>query len=299
MDASLPTPLKNEEKILDLPLIAEQPLHEALALGNRKVIADYYIQKSIQDEPKAFAFKVYLRLNAKKQSFRNVSFQHSIFDACYFNHCVFDSCDFTGCRFIGCNLHQSAFTNCTFDYATFERTQIDDDILFREAPSKENLKLRFARSLRMNFQQIGDAKSVNKAISLELSATAVYLKKSWLSEEDYYQKKYSGWRRFPQFLKWIEFKILDFIWGNGENTLKLLRTIAITHLLIAIYDTSQFGNPWDLKSYLNSLLNSPGIWFGITAPHQYPIWFTSTVSATRLLGFAFLTAILVKRFGRR
>lgn len=272
---------------------------DALEKGNREVITDLYIKKGIENEPKDYAFHVYIRLNAKKQTIRNVSFQHSIFDACYLNSCVFDSCDFTGCRFVGCNLHQSAFSGCKFDYAVFERCQIDDDILEREAPLEENLKLRFARSLRMNFQQIGDAKAVNRAISLELDATATYLKKSWSSSENYYQKKYPGLKRVGQFFKWLEFSVLDAIWGNGENPLKLLRTILVVHGLIALYDTWFYGDAWNLKDYLASLLASPGIFFGIAAPHVYPVWVSSGIAATRLVGFAFLTAILVKRFGRR
>lgn len=277
----------------------EQNPRPALKKGNREVITDFYIHSTVENEPKEYAFKIYVRLNAKKKTLRNVSFQHCVFDACYFNNCVFDSCDFTGCRFIGCNLHQSAFSGCKFEYAVFERCQIDDDILEREAPREENLKMRFARSLRMNFQQIGDAKAVNRAISHELEATSIYLKKSWSSSETYYRDKYPGWKKVPQFMKWIEFRVLDAIWGNGENTLKLLRAIIVVHLLIAFYDTYQFGNPWDIKTYLASLSASPGVFFGLANPHKYPIWFSSVIAATRLVGFAFLTAILVKRFGRR
>ncbi|MBS0041246.1 pentapeptide repeat-containing protein [Shewanella sp. M16] len=272
---------------------------EGFELGNRIVVSDHYISVSLKNNPNQYAFKIYIRLNAKKMRFENISFQHCIFESCYFNNCVFDSCDFTGCKFIGSNLHQSAFSGCKFEYATFERCQLDDDILVGEAPKEENLKMRFARSLRMNFQQIGDAKAVNKAISLELDATEKYLKKSWSSSENYYKNKYVGWKKIVQFIKWLEFKALDMIWGNGENIFKLLRTIIIVHLIIAIYDTSAFGDQWNLRDYLNSLIASPGVFFGIGSPHQYPIWFSSSVAAMRLIGFAFLTAILVKRFGRR
>ncbi|MBY8957119.1 pentapeptide repeat-containing protein [Pseudomonas sp. MIS38] len=270
-----------------------------LQVGNREVITDFYVQKDITNQPVDYAFKIYVRLNAIKMTFRKVSFQHCVFDGCYFNNCVFDTCDFTGCRFIGCNLHQSSFPGCNFKYATFERCQIDDDILEREAPREENLKLRFARSLRMNFQQTGDAKAVNRAISQELDATSHYLKKSWSSSEKYYREKYPGWKKIPQLIKWIEFRALDMIWGNGENTLKLLRTIFFIHLLIAFFDTYNYHNPLDLKSYFDSFLASPGVFFGISIPKEYPTWFSSIIAATRLVGFAFLTAILVKRFGRR
>lgn len=274
--------------------------YAALLPGNREVLTDLFATGNLMNEPQRYAFKVYIRLNGAKQTrFQNVSFRHSIFESAYFNRCVFNSCDFTGCRFVNCNFHQSAFSGCTFDYATFERCQIDDDVLDREAPLQENLKLRFARSLRMNYQQIGNAKAVNKAILLELEATSTYLKKSWLSSETYYREKYAGWKKLRQFLRWLEFWLLDAVWGNGESTPKLLRTLIMMHMMIAIYDTSQFHDAWNLKDYLSSVTRSPGIFFGITVPADYPIWVSAAIAALRLIGFAFLTAILVKRFGRR
>lgn len=287
------------QKMTDEKPLPEKSHPKKLLKGNREVITDFYVSERVENEPDDYAFKVYVRLNAKNKTLQNVSFQHSVFDGCYFNNCVVDSCDFTGCRFIGCNFHRTAFPGCKFEYAVFERCQIDDDILEREAPREENLKMRFARSLRMNFQQVGDAKAVNRAISHELEATSSYLKKSWASSEKYYREKYPGWKKLPQFAKWLEFRVLDAIWGNGENTLKLLRSIFVIHLIITVYDTYKFGNVWDLKDYLESFVASPGVFFGISDPHPYPIWFSSIIAATRLVGFAFLTAILVKRFGRR
>jgi hypothetical protein len=151
----------------------------------------------------------------------------------------------------------------------------------------------------MNFQQIGDARSVNRAISLELDATSAYLKKSWFSSETYFRKKYSGWDRVVQFLRWSEFRALDFVWGNGESTLKLLRSIALIHVTIAVYSTLTFDSPWDLKAYLQNLALAPGVFFGIENSKAYPVAASAVIAASRLLSFAFLTAILVKRFGRR
>jgi uncharacterized protein YjbI with pentapeptide repeats len=89
----------------------------------------------------------------------------------------FDSCDFTGCRFTASNFYTSTFSDCKFEYAVFERTLIESDILDTECPGPDNLKLKFARTLRMNYQQLGDAKSANKAISVELQATKQHLSK--------------------------------------------------------------------------------------------------------------------------
>ncbi|MDO8318980.1 pentapeptide repeat-containing protein [Rhodoferax sp.] len=273
--------------------------NDSLKRGNREVITDFYVGKNVAAEPSDFAYKVFVRLNAKKIRFEKVAFKHCIFDGCYLNNCVFDSCDFTGCRFVGSNFHQSSFSGCEFEYATFERCQIDDDILENEAPRPENLRMRFARSLRMNYQQIGDAKAVNRAISLELEATSTYLYKSWRSRETYYKKKYPGIKAFSQFIKWLEFWILDFIWGNGESVLKLMRTLAFTVIAIAIYDTCAFGNMLNIADYWESLKRAPGAFLGVAAPQTYPLEILSFITATRYVGIALLTALLVKRFGRR
>ena len=52
--------------------------------------------------------------------------------------------------------------------------------------------MKFARTLRMNYQQLGFAESVNKAIQIELQATEIHLYKAWRSNEAYYRKKYAG-----------------------------------------------------------------------------------------------------------
>lgn len=281
--------------------IEDKKLGPALAIGNRQTVTDYYFKDNAEDDKVSYAYKIYVRLNAKDKIIRKINFQHSVFDAAYFNSCVFDTCDFTGCRFIGCNFHLSKFMGCKFSYAIFERCQISDEVLEEEAPQEDNLKMRFARSLRMNFQQIGDAKAVNRAISLELEATASYLKKSWSSKETYYRRKYAGWKRIPQFFMWLEFCFLHAIWGNGENLWKLLGSIAVIHALIAIYDTACFGNPHDVGDYFTSLLISPGIFLGLpnVTSHVYPLSVSALITTARLVGFALFTAILVKRFGRR
>jgi hypothetical protein len=269
------------------------------AKGNRQVIEDYYIPKAVTDETSAFAFKVFVRLNALKVNFKNVSFQHSILDGCYLRGCVFDSCDFTGCRFIGSNLHQSNFTGSKFEYATFERCQIDDDILEHEGPREENLRMRFARSLRVNYQQIGDAKAVNKAITLELKATADHLLESWRSDKPYHREKYPGLQRVAQFWHWVVFWLLEFVWGNGESVLKLLRTIVIAIFVVAIYDASSLSVQATVADYWDSLKLAPHIFVGTVARDHHSVIAASSIVSAKLLALSLLTALLVKRFGRR
>lgn len=196
-------------------------------------------------------------------------------------------------------MYQTSFAGCKFDYAIFERTIIDDDILDSEAPLEENLRMRFARSLRMNYQQIGDAKAVNKAVSVELNATSIHLYKSWASNESYYKKKYPSFKKVKQFFLWIEFWVLDFVWGNGESILKLLRTLILAVLLIGIIDVFKSSDSYSLGNYYQGLSKSFGVFFGLTVETSYSILALAIISALKLILFALFTALLVKRFGRR
>ncbi len=128
------------------------------------------------------AFKNYLfvRVVAKEVNFTKVDFSYSTFDAAYFRKCRFDSCKFTGCRFTNSNLLGSAFEGCDFSYAVFDRTVLNLTDIQSNMPGYENVALRFARSLRVNFQQIGDVDGVNKCIEMELQSTYVHLwKAAW------------------------------------------------------------------------------------------------------------------------
>lgn len=283
--------------------IEELPQH--LKLGNRQVLTDYYVSQDIENENDRYKYKIFIRLNSigktdKKIKFVNTSFEHCIFDNCYLKNCVFDSCKFVGCKFIGCNFHLCSFTGCDFRFAIFERTQIDSDILDSEAPLEENLKMRFARSLRMNYQQIGDAEAVNKAIKIELNATAEYLHKSWSSKKSYYSKKYSGFKKIHQFFKWAKFWMMVFIWGNGESAIKLLRLICIIIFSISFLDILGHQPAYNIRDYLQVFKNSSAIFFGLNVPNtSYQPFILALIAFIKLTLFALFTAILVKRFNRR
>jgi hypothetical protein len=268
-----------------------------LIASGRKVETDRAID---QDQiSTTFDNHQFVRLVAIRKTFKEVDFKHTTFDACYLRDCSFDSCDFTGCRFVATNLSGSKFSGCTFDYATFERTQVEADLLDTECPSRENLKARFARTLRTNFQQLGFADAANKAMKVELQATEIHLRKEWGSNESYFRKKYQGIRRVQSFLEWLKFKSLDFVWGNGESTYRLVRFVLIVWCLMALYDALQFGEPQQLKSYVDSFVAMPELFLGVSAPSTYAKWYVAMITLIRLILIGFFLAIIVKRFNRR
>jgi len=221
-----------------------------------------------------------------------------VFDDCYFRKCVFDSCDFTGCRFVETSFYGSSFDGCTFDYATFERTIIDDDILDNCCPGYENLKLRFARTLRMNYQGLGDSAAANKAILVELEATGIHLSKAWRSNESYYRKKYKGIRRLSSFMEWAKFRTLDFAWGNGESPVKLTRTAVLLLFLLAAYDTLVYRNPILVSDWGQALHDAPQA-FLVSSPSSYPGLVVAVVALTRLVVLGLFLSILIRRLARR
>jgi len=257
--------------------------------------------KRVDGDVEGVAFSSYLcvRLVAKSKRFSNVDFKYTIFDSCYFRKCVFDSCDFTGCRFVGTNLVGSSFTGCKFDYASFERTQVENEILDTQCPAYENLKIRFARSLRVNYQQIGDSISANKAIEVELAATEIHLHKAWSSNESYYRKKYNGVGRIRVYFQWLNFKVLDFVWGNGESTLKLVRSLVYAFVAMTIIDVSLYRDTTQVSSYFSALAETPQIFLGTIVPAHYAKPYLTIISLLRLISFGFFMSIIIKRFNRR
>lgn len=269
-----------------------------MLIDNNKI---HHTDKKFDDDVKdgSYSNHLFVRLVATKKTFTNVNFKYSFFDACYLRNCHFDTCDFTGCRFAGTSFHGSSFSGCKFDYAYFEKTLIDNDILDTECPSPENLKMRFARGLRMNYQQLGDAASANKAMGVELQASESHLRKAWQSNESYYRKKYAGWKRFWAFAEWFEFKALDLIWGNGESAFKLIRAALFILVLISLYDVLMFREPQVLSNYIQAFFNSPQILLGTMSPESYSSASLAAILFVRLILFGFFMSILIKRFNRR
>ena len=219
-------------------------LYESVSMKNsgRVIQSDKrFCSSAVRDEK--LINVLFERLVAMKVQFNQVDFSYCIFDAAYLRNCSFIDCNFTGCRFLNSNLSGTSFHGCKFDYATFEKTYIDNDVLDTGCPGFENLKLKFARSLRLNYQQIGDAKSSNKAMAIELEATESHLFKAWNSKEAYYRHKYKDLKRFKVFMDWLCFKALDIIWGNGESALKLVRTVLWALLIIAAVHLLIFEDP--------------------------------------------------------
>ena len=271
--------------------------NEQLRPSGRITIVDQAIAHDL-DHTK-YVNHQFQRLIAIDKKFTNCDFKNSEFDSAYLRKCTFDSCDFTGCKFTNSNLRGSRFIGCKFDYSQFFYTHIEPDILDSGCPGQENLQQLFARTLQLNFRQIGDTKSANKAIKIELRATRVHLHKAWRSGESYYRKKYTGLQRAQMCLKWLSFVAFDFLWGHGESPIKLLRSLLILAVLIAIGDVCFLRDINVLSSYTSALLQAPEVLLGVTSPKDFSSTVLVFIAILRYIMLAGLVSILVKRWGWR
>ena len=266
--------------------------------SEREIIKDKIFNENVNEEN--YSIKTFIRVGSKNKVFKKVDFHHSYFDNCYFRNCVFDSCNFNGAKFNSSILTGSSFDGCKFDYATFDRTFVDREIIQTGCPGWENVKLKFARTLRTNFDSIGDTEGANDAILIELEATKCHYKKAWKSNESYYRKKYKGWDRAKMFFKWLRFIVLEFIWGNGESLGKLVRSVILLWLIMTIYEVIWIrDDPFSLKYYLNTFRKMPQIFLSIATPSEYSDFYKSLIYALRLIAFGLFISVLIKRYNRR
>lgn len=272
-------------------------MDEYLRSSGREVRSDQAIAHDLVGTK--FLNHQFQRLVASNKKLTKCDFSFSEFDAAYLRNCTFDSCNFTGCKFTNSNLRGSKFIGCKFDYAQFAQTHVEPEILDTGFPGQENQQQKFARTLRLNFQQIGDAAAANKAIEIELEATRIHLYKAWHSRESYYRKKYQGLDRAKMFAEWLRFVALDFFWGNGESPLKLLRSLAILVVLVALGEVYFLRDGHALASYTAALVQAPGVLLGVVTPPEFAGLTLAAIASLRYIMIACFVSILIRRLSWR
>ena len=265
----------------------------------------YYKIKGIN-----FSLHLFTRAVAKDIYFENVDFSKTYFDNSYIRDCRFVRCNFEGAKFTNSNLQGSYFENCNFDFVIFEKTFVDDEI-FECAPERNNLKYKFARSLKLNYASIGDYIKASKAVKIELEATKKHLYDTWTLNDDYHRNKYGGIRkRITQFWKWFKVTLLDFIWGNGESLWRLIRLNLFLFGILTVYDFfhNKINKAIDILNIF--AIKVPSNYFGLKVVETkgletidyfsyYPPILSLFLNITRLICFGLLMSIIIKKYNRR
>lgn len=228
-------------------------------------------------------------------AFFDVNFKQCDFANCYFRNCRFIRCNFTGATIKESNFKGSRFEECDFRYTSWEKTILDENFLDTCLPSEENLARDLARSLRVNFSQIGNYDAVNKAASIEVSLTGQHLYNAAYSRQAYYRGKYKGWSRISHALGHARWKALDLLWGNGESIVRVALSGVVVVSITAL--ALMRGHP--------QLIFSEALWsafsgfWGIQGAMKLPDSYAVTLTIIRFILFGLFMAILVKRLSRR
>ena len=239
--------------------------------------------------------RMYLdRIYAVKIIFNDTSFKQSVMSNCYFRNCTFIRCDFSGAHFKECNLKGASFSECKFEYSPWEKSQLDEHFLEDCLPPQENLARDLVRSLRVNFAQIGNYAAVNRAAAIEVQLTGQHLYNAAYSKQSYYRKKEknTGFARISHMAQHLQWRVLEFLWGNGESILRVI----INGLLVILVFALILAAGEQCYKFTDALwLSFLGFW-GETKDLPTGIRVALTISRFILAGL-FMT-ILVKRLSR-
>lgn len=101
------------------------------------------------------------------------------------------------------------------------------------------------------------------------------------------------------FLEWLKFKVLDLVWGNGENLFRLIRSVVIVLVMMTIVDVIADGDPGRVQNYIVSFNRSFEIFFGTLIPDEYWKGYLALITCVRLVAVGFFLSIIIKKFSRR
>ena len=261
--------------------------HKKAVIENKKFRGD------VQSED--LSTREFSRVFAVGVAFVDVSFKQCDFSHCYFRNCRFIRCNFTGANIKESNFKGSQFEECDFRYSTWEKTLLDEHFLDTCLPSEENLARDLARSLRVNFSQVGNYEAVNKAASIEVSLTGQHLYNAAYSRQSYYRAKYKGWSRLVHAINHAHWKALDLLWGNGESIVRVALSgvaVIVIAALFILRDHSQLLFP---TAFWVAFTSFWGIQSGVNLADTYMV----ALTVVRFILFGLFMAILVKRLSRR
>jgi len=241
------------------------------------------------------SMREFSRVFAVAVVFIDICFKQCDFSRCYFRNCRFIRCDFTGANIKESNLRGSHFEECNFRYTTWEKTFLDEHFLDTCLPSGENLARDLARSLRVNFSQIGNYEAVNKAASIEVSLTGQHLYNAAYSRQSYYRSKYKGWSRVIHAIGHARWKALDLLWGNGESIIRVATSGLAVIVVAALF--LMRGNTHILFS--DALWATFSHFWGMPDGTKFPDSYAVALTIIRFVLLGLFMAILVKRLSRR
>ena len=101
------------------------------------------------------------------------------------------------------------------------------------------------------------------------------------------------------FIEWLEFVVLDFFWGNGESPVKLLRSLAILVVSIALGEVYFLRDGYVSQATPLRSFKPPEVLLGVSKPQGFSGLALAGIASLRYILIACLVSILIKRLSRR
>lgn len=216
----------------------------------------FLFENEAQSDLKGHRVKIYLstfdRIGLKGCDISNSSFTQCVFINCYGRKANFTNVDFTGSVFINCNFHGAKFSSCNFRYCEFRNTDVPVNEISSCLPSEYNLRGDLCRNLKVNFASLGDKKTADVFLQLEIKAIKKELSAIFWGKTEYYRQKYDLIERFKSLLGLLRFNLSGFFYGHGINVWMLFISFATVSLLLTL-SCIAFGGVFTSNYDLNSI----------------------------------------------
>ena len=153
-------------------------------------------------------------------------------------------------------------------------------------PREPNLRQELARGLAIASDALGLDVDGRRYRLAAIEAREEHLRAAVLSKSDWYQRHYSGLRKFEALAQLVASRANGLVWGHGENWLVLVRNLLVLALI---------GFPaalWFARDGLQQQTGPPGVadlvWLSVTT--IIPVDGVSSVVATTWASRVLLTS---------
>jgi Pentapeptide repeats (9 copies) len=250
---------------------------------------------------------------ARQVQFNNCNFSYSIFTRAYFYGAEFDNCKFIGTRFTDCNFKSARFSQCDFSYSSFRGTTIPSKEVMCNVPTEPNVRRELMQALRANAISLVNDEDAKFFIRQEMRAAELHNQKAREAREGYYAPKYgwatNRWNWMRVRIEYIWLWIQRFGWGYGEYPWRLLRSIALLLLALAILLAMKTGQT--ITGFIETLLPSVkrilSVFLAIPLPSTqnqidegFVIWLLLSLTAVlRYVALGLFVTMLFRRLSKR
>lgn len=157
----------------------------------------------------------------KESTFSGCDFSHNTFINCYFKKSKMWNVDFTGSRFINCNFDGAEINHSHFIYCKFENCFIEYQTMVQNLPAEYNLREKLCRNLSMESLNSGNDRDYKKYFyDMKAAGEKNNFETFRLKQTAYYKQKTFA-ERVEAFISFICSKMNKYIWGYGENMVRL------------------------------------------------------------------------------